>query len=65
MKWLLVIVKFLFVGALFIVSNNHLYLSNPHDFEIFKQYYYVWLGNVFDYGKGITSYVVQSQWLPS
>lgn len=64
MKILLATIKFLFIGALFIVSNNHLYLSNPSDMDIFQQYYYGWLSNIFEYGKGLTAYAIKSQWLP-
>ncbi len=64
MKIYLVIIKFFFIGALFIVSNHVLYLSNPVDFLTFKQLYFNWLENIFDSGSEITAYVVNSNWLP-
>ncbi len=65
MKFFLAFLKFLFIGALFIVSNNHLYLSLPSDFSTFQHLYYDWLTNIFEYGKELSGYAVKSQWLPS
>ncbi|MBS3071559.1 hypothetical protein J4408_01070 [Candidatus Pacearchaeota archaeon] len=64
MKLTIIAIKFLFVGALFIVSNNQLYLSDSHDLNQFYDMYHLWLSNVFDNVKQLTSYVVKSEWLP-
>ena len=64
MKIILLILKFLFIGALFIVSNHNLYLSDSGDFETFKEMYIFWLDSLFDSFSDITGYVVQSDWLP-
>lgn len=64
MKVLLLILKFLFIGALFIISNNQLYLSDSSDMITFKNMYSEWIGSIFDSFSTITSFVVQSDWLP-
>ena len=63
MKVLIIILKFVFIGALFIISNNLLYLSNPADFATFKEIYLQWIETLFDNVSYITSYVVQANWL--
>ena len=65
MKLYLILIKFLFLGALFIVSNNHLYLSHQEDFTTFGNMYYSWMSTLFDHAKQITFFVVKSEWLPN
>lgn len=65
MKVVLALVKVLFLGALFIISNQQLYLSDSNDFQEFTEDYGNWLSNIFDYGKEITGFVIRSNWLPS
>jgi len=65
LKIFLAVIKFLFIGALFIISNNHLYIGTSVDFSIFRGMYFDWLNSLFDYGRDITAYVIDSQWLPS
>ena len=64
MKITLLLIKFLFVGALFILSNHNLHIGTPDELEVFGKMYFVWLGEVFDNGKSIAGYVVKSDWLP-
>ena len=64
MKLSIIILKFLFIGALFIISNENLALHNPDSREIFYQHYFSWLSTIFDHAKQITGYVVNSGWLP-
>ena len=64
MKLYLLLIKFLFLGALFIVSNNHFYLSQQEDFTKFSNLYYSWMSTLFDQAKQITLFVVKSEWLP-
>ena len=64
MKISIVVIKLLLLGALFIASNNELYLSDVHDRVVFFNYYYSWLENLFNQGADLTAYVVKSEWLP-
>lgn len=65
MKPAIIIVKFLFVGALFLVSTHGLHLSDSHDLDTFFELYYGWLNNLFDRSLELTGYMVHSEWLPS
>jgi len=64
MKIYLVLLKFFFIGALFIVSNHQLYLSDSSDLMTFKEMYIGWLESVFNQASHVTSYVIHSNWLP-
>jgi hypothetical protein len=64
MKIAIILIKFLFIGALFIVSNNNLYLSNSQDMSTFTELYYNWVDGLFDNTKQLAGYVVKSEWLP-
>ena len=64
MKIYLFILKFLFIGALFIVSNNNLHLINLEERNVFYSNFYSWLSGLFDSVGQITGYVTKSQWLP-
>ena len=64
MKIIMALVMFLVLGALFIVSNENLILRDEGDFDKFSELYYDWLSGLFDNGRQITGYVVNSEWLP-
>lgn len=64
MKITMVVIKLLFLGALFIVSNYNLYLSNPIDRENFFNMYSSWLDHLFSQALDVTGYVVKFEWLP-
>ena len=64
MKLTIIIIKLLFLGALFIISNHELYLSESIDRGAFFNLYYSWLSNLFNQGAQVTSYVVKFEWLP-
>ncbi len=64
MKTYLYILKFLFIGALFIVSNNNLHLADLHEREIFYDSFYSWITNLLGHAGQITGYVTNSEWLP-
>lgn len=61
----LVVIKFFFVSALFIISNGDLNLRDQNDRMMFMDEYSVWLKGIFHHGSEIGGYVVNSQWLPS
>lgn len=58
------IIKFLLFGALFIVSNDNLYLNNPADFSQFSSTYITWLDLMYSNMKTATGYVIQLEWMP-
>ena len=64
MKVWILLIKFLFIGALFIINNYQLNLNNPEHFDTFQGLYYGWLEKIASYGLDLTGYVVQSEWLP-
>lgn len=64
MKVTLVILKLLFLGALFIVSNHNLHLSYEAERNTFFQLYSAWIENLANQGVQVSSYVVKFEWLP-
>ena len=64
MKISLIVLKLLFLGALFIVSNHELYLKDADDRGTFMNMYSSWLSVLFEQGIEVTSYVVKFEWLP-
>lgn len=65
MKFNILIVKMLFVGALFIISNQNLYMSVAVDRQIFYDLYFNWINTLFDQAFEVSGYVVKFEWLPS
>jgi len=61
---ILIIIKFFFISALFIVSNGNLHLSDAEQREVFFDSYGAWFNSVFNQGVEILGYVVESKWLP-
>jgi len=61
---ILVIIKFFFISALFIISNGDLYLKDSGQREIFFESYGSWFKSIFNQGTEILGYVVESRWLP-
>jgi len=64
MKLWMILVKFMFIGALFIVSNENLHLNDKEDLDTFFGLYYGWLEQLYSQTLEIGSYVVYSGWLP-
>lgn len=64
MKVAILFLKFLFVGALFIVSNNGLHLNIETERNLFFETYYSWLGSLFDNFYHLTGYVTEARWVP-
>lgn len=60
----LLLIKFFFISALFIISNGNLHLGDIGQREIFLNSYSVWLNNVFGQIVQTAGYVVNSKWLP-
>jgi len=61
----LIVIKFFFISALFIVSNGNLDLKESTDRAVFVEAYTGWLGDLSSQGFKIVKEVAGSQWLPS
>ncbi|MCA9485577.1 MAG: hypothetical protein KC506_01905 [Nanoarchaeota archaeon] len=64
MKIYISIIKFLFLGSLFIISNQNLYMNDSTDRHAFYTEFNSWLDTLFAHALQITGYVVDSEWLP-
>jgi len=64
MKLWVIALKFLFIGALFIISNDNLALIDPINRDVFFDSFYSWLTTLFEHSLQIAGYVVNSGWLP-
>lgn len=64
MKLALAVLKFFFISALIIVSNENLALSDPMSRHEFSDRYYDWMRGLFINVKQVTGYVINSEWLP-
>ncbi|MEM3091612.1 MAG: hypothetical protein QXD05_00565 [Candidatus Pacearchaeota archaeon] len=62
--FVILVIKFFLISALFIVSNLNLNLKDSGDREIFFNNYYSWFERIFDQVINIVGYVVESKWLP-
>jgi len=60
----LIIIKFFFISALFIISNGNLHLGDAVQREIFFDSYGSWFSGIFNQGAEILGYVTESKWLP-
>ncbi len=64
MKSWLIAIKFVFIGALFIISNNNLHLGDSYERGVFIESFLSWISELYDKTFEITGYVVNSEWLP-
>ena len=64
MKIQMIIIKFLILGALFIISNQNLHLGILQEREIFFDTYLGWVTNIASQILDVTGYVIKFQWLP-
>jgi len=62
--FILVLIKFFLISALFIVSNGNLHIGDSVERGIFLDSYSTWMNNVYSQGAQIVGYVVNSRWLP-
>lgn len=65
MKLTIIAIKFLFLGGLFIVTNNNLPLNSAENLGTFFDLYYHWISTLFSHSEQISGYVINSEWLPS
>lgn len=64
MKILMIVIMFFVIGALFIISENNLYMGKAEDSGKFSKLYSAWLDNIFSNIKSVTGYVINLDWLP-
>lgn len=64
MKLQIFVVKLLFLGAFFIISNENLHLLVVSERELFFNIYFGWLSDLSAQMIDVTGYVVQFKWLP-
>lgn len=64
MKLYFVVFKIFIIAALLIISNHNLALKDSASRKVFFHEYAAWLSYFFKQGVDVTSYVVQSEWLP-
>lgn len=64
MKITMIILKLLFLGALFIISNHDLALNNSDNRTEFIDMYNAWIEKLFNQGAELTGYILKSEWLP-
>lgn len=64
MRLAMFLVKFFFLGAFFIISNQNLALNEKGNFNIFLSSYSGWMEDLFYSGKAITGYVIKVDWMP-
>ena len=57
-------IKFVFLAAFFIISNQNLALVDADNREIFVEEYKAWVFTVTEHVGSLTSYVVKVEWLP-
>jgi len=65
MKITIIIIKLLFLGALFIVSNQNLHLIDTDERAIFTDMYSKWISSLVVQGGEVTGYIVKFEWLPT
>ncbi len=61
---ILILIKFFFISALFIITNEDLYLRDPVDRELFFNTYSTWLKGLFDQSTDVVGSVINLKWLP-
>jgi len=64
MKLYLTIIKFVFIGILFIISNENLQMADPNDRAQFIDSLNSWKETILSHVSQITSFVINSEWLP-
>ena len=64
MKLYILITMFILIGALFIISENHLSLSKSNDRTEFSSLYFNWLSQIWNNTRQVTGYLIKMDWLP-
>lgn len=64
MKILFFLLVFLLLGGFIIISNENLHILNEKEREKFGEMYLYWFDNLFDNFKGLTAYIINTNWIP-
>jgi len=64
MKIIMFLLLFLFVGGLFIISNQNLKLNSQKNLDLFFTEYRVWLNDLVDNTKTVSGFLIKMEWLP-
>ena len=64
MKFYMIIIMFLLIGAFFIISENNLAMKNEDSRVEFGNLYLSWVNQIIDNSKVLTGYIVKLDWLP-
>jgi len=57
-------IKFLLLGAFFIISNQNLALIDEGNRNLFIEEYKGWIFGIADHVGSLTGYIVEVEWLP-
>ena len=60
----MIIVMFFAISALFIISNNNLYMYKQESIVKFVDLYLDWINQVFSNSQELTGEVIKLEWLP-
>lgn len=60
----MIIVMFFVISALFIISNNNLYMYKQESIVKFVDLYLDWINQVFSNSQRVTGEVIRLEWLP-
>ena len=63
-RLVLALLVFLILGALFIVSNENLHLSDSEEFDSFGRLYFAWVSGLISNIGDIAGNVVLENWIP-
>lgn len=64
MKFVIFILMFFVIGALFIIENNGLVLSKSNNITIFFELYAEWINSLYLNLQILTGRVIQMDWFP-
>lgn len=64
MKFVIFILMFFVIGALFIIENNGLVLSKSNNIAIFFELYAGWINSLYLNFQILTGRVIQMDWFP-
>ncbi|MDO8622791.1 MAG: hypothetical protein Q7R52_00950 [archaeon] len=65
MRFILILVSFLIIGALFIISNNNLEMYKQENINTFFTLYIQWGGHILDNAKEVSGNAVRLDWFPT
>ncbi len=64
MKILMFVILFLFIGAFFIISNEHIKMNSSENVSLFFTKYGQWFDKLRENTGTAVGYIIKSEWLP-